>query len=99
MTAFIFVIALALFLTTLLLYYVFKGNDGNKMMDGGVILLVVIFLLAVGGSQVYRLSDKPHHTGNPAWVGHDQPAEELIEVVHGALTGSQVDLTPDSPEE
>lgn len=98
MTAFIFVIAVSLFLVSLLLYYVFKGNDGNKMMDGGVILLVVIFLLAVGGSQVHKLSNKPHHTGNEAFRGHDDTLEETLEVVHGALMGSQEDFTPESPE-
>lgn len=97
MTAVFFSLVVLLLLSGIVAYLAWR-NGGNKLMDGGVILLVAIFVIAIAGSQVYRLSDKPHHTGNPAFVGHDDTIEEVLEVVHGALTGSQEDFTPESPE-
>jgi hypothetical protein len=69
-----------------------------KLYDAGIVFIAIILVVTLIGRQAHRWSDAPHHTGNPAWEGHDSPAEESLEEVHYVLTGESVDFTPLSPE-
>ena len=69
------------------------------LFDGGVVIMIVILALALVGSLSHKISNKPHHTGNEAFKGHDAEIEELCEEIHGAITGTKQDFTPESPEQ
>lgn len=71
----------------------------RRLFDGGIIILIAIFVLAIGGSQVHKFSNKSHHTGNEAYRGHDDILEENAEATINLLSGMDLDLTPESPEE
>lgn len=69
-----------------------------KLFDGGATIMIIVLALALVGSLSHKFSNKEHWTGDPAFKGHDNNFEEVVEEIHGALTGSKQDFTPDSPE-
>lgn len=64
----------------------------------GLVILIVVFLATIVGTQAHKFSKSQHWTNKEEYRGDDQPVEEVCEEVNKALTGQDVDFTPESPE-
>jgi hypothetical protein len=69
----------------------------KKMFDLGVAILIITMLVTTIGSMAHKFSNKENPKG-AEYKGDDCAVEEGCEAVLEVLTGTDTDLTPDSPE-
>jgi len=74
-----------------------KGGKMKSFEAVTVVLITVVVLSLIGG-MVHKFSTRIHHTKKEEFVGHDSPTEEVLEEISEAMTGREVDFTPESPE-